>query len=47
MKAAGVADVDQLTFSNRFVDAVVAAIGSQLDLTGAGWTPRTDLPLFP
>ncbi len=47
MKAAGVADVDQLTFSNDLVDAVVAAIGSQLDLTGTDWTPRTDLPLFP
>jgi len=47
MKAAGVVDVDQLAFSNDLVDAVVAAIGSQLDLTGTDWTPRTDLPLFP
>jgi NitT/TauT family transport system substrate-binding protein len=47
MKAAGVADVDRLAFTNDLVDAVVAAIGSQLDLTGASWTPRTDLPLFP
>jgi NitT/TauT family transport system substrate-binding protein len=46
-KAAGVADVDQLAFTNDLVDAVVAAIGSELDLTGADWTPRTDLPLFP
>ncbi len=47
MKLAGVADVDKLAFTNALVDAVVAAIGSQLDLTGASWTPRTDLPLFP
>ena len=47
MKAAGVGDVGQLAFTNDLVDAVVAAIGTQLDLTGANWTPRTDLPLFP
>ena len=46
MKAAGVGDVDQLAFTDDLVDAVVAAIGAQLDLTGADWTPRTDLPLF-
>jgi hypothetical protein len=47
VEAAGVADVDHLAFTDALVDAVVAAIGSELDLTGAHWTPRTDLPLFP
>lgn len=47
MKAAGIGNVDHLAFTDDLVDAVVAAIGTQLDLTGAVWTPRTDLPLFP
>jgi NitT/TauT family transport system substrate-binding protein len=47
MTSAGVPDVDKLAFTNALVDAVVAALGSELDLTGARWTPRTDLPLFP
>ena len=47
MTSAGVPDVDQLAFTDDLVDAVVAAIGSELDLTGASWTPRTDLPLSP
>lgn len=47
MKAAGVAGVDSLAMTNDLVDAVVAAIGSELDLTGKAWKPRTDLPLFP
>ena len=47
MASAGVPDVDKLVFTNSKVDAVVAALGSELDLTGASWTPRTDLPLFP
>lgn len=47
MTSAGIPDVDKLGFTNTLVDAVVAALGSDLDLTGASWTPRTDLPLFP
>jgi ABC-type nitrate/sulfonate/bicarbonate transport system substrate-binding protein len=47
MTSAGVPDVDRLEFTNKLVDAVVAALGSDLDLTGATWKPRTDLPLFP
>jgi NitT/TauT family transport system substrate-binding protein len=47
MTSAGVPDVDGLAFTNKLVDAVVAALGTELDLTGSSWTPRTDLPLFP
>ena len=47
MQSAGIGDVDQLAYTNDLVDAVVAAIGSELDFTGMDWTPKTDLPLFP
>jgi NitT/TauT family transport system substrate-binding protein len=47
MQSAGIAEVDKLTFTNDLVTTVMTAIGSQVDFTGAGWTPRTDLPLLP
>ena len=47
MTAADVSGVSGLTFTNDLVDAVIAALGSQLDFKGASFTPRDDLPLFP
>jgi len=47
MAAAAVAGVDALAFTNDLTDAVTKALGSQLDLKGANFTPRDDLPLFP
>ena len=47
MAAADIAGVDGLTFTNTLTDAVIAALGPQLDLKGASFTPRDDLPLLP
>jgi NitT/TauT family transport system substrate-binding protein len=47
MAAAAVAGVDGLAFTNDLTDAVTKALGAQLDLKGASFTPRNDLPLFP
>jgi NMT1/THI5 like len=47
MDAAAVDGVDALTFTNDLANAVIAALGSQLDLKGADFQPRDDLPLFP
>jgi NitT/TauT family transport system substrate-binding protein len=47
MQAAEIAGVDGLSFTNDLTDAVTQALGSQLDLKGADFAPRDDLPLFP
>jgi len=47
MAAAAVAGVDALAFTNDLTDAVTKALGPQLDLKGANFVPRDDLPLFP
>jgi NitT/TauT family transport system substrate-binding protein len=47
MKAAGVAGTDTLTSTNSLVDTVLASLGTTLDVTGADFVPRDDLPLFP
>jgi hypothetical protein len=47
MDAAAIAGVEALSFTNDLGDAVTKALGSQLDLEGADFVPRDDLPLFP
>lgn len=47
MGAAGVLGVDRLSFTNEAVDTVSAAFPSDLDLTGASWTPPPERPLIP
>jgi hypothetical protein len=46
MTTAGVKGLSNLTYTNDIVNAVLAALSS-LDVHGATWKPRTDLPLFP
>ncbi len=45
--AAGVDGAAGLTFTNDLVDAVLAALGPSLDVHGADFVPRDDLPLVP